>query len=260
MRIKHHTAAAFAVAFCLLSTAHAALIEIAISGDATNSSGDIDYAPGSRFSATFVFDTSLAAAPTGGPGVGLFSSSPGAPGGAGLISAVINTPLSPVSWSAEAASVVSFAGLFSRQLEFPSGAQSFTTSVSRFAFAPDANGFAGGIDNNFDSLLPFSFTLEATTTQDGDAFFTDPKSLLSGATTRDLSSLVIGRIIVAFTNGDDTTFGFGEFGDTFSIRVLDDVSEIPIPGAIPLLLSGLAGLGLMSRKKKARTTPSSLTA
>ena len=256
-RVKIKYLAIYMLVFAVIypQGASAALIEIAVSGDATNSSGDIDYAPGSRFSAAFVFDTSLSASPTGGPGVGLFSSSPGAPGGAGLVSAVINTPLSPVSWSAEAASVVSSAGLFSRQLEFPSGAQSFTTSVSRFAFAPGDDGFAGGIDNNFDSLLPFSITLEATTTQDGDAFFTDPKSLLSGATTRDLSSLVIGRIIVAFTNGDDTTFAFGEFGDTFSIRVLDDVTEIPIPGALALMMTGLAGLGLMRRRKPNSLTP-----
>jgi len=32
---------------------------------------------------------------------------------------------------------------------------------------------------------------------------------------------------------------------------LEAVSDVPIPGAIPLLLSGLAGLGFASRKKKA---------
>jgi len=249
MSIRASAFTAFAFAFCLLSAAHAALIEIAVSGDATHSSGDIDYAPGCRFSAAFVFDTALTASPTGGPGVGLFSSSPGAPGGAGLVSAVVNTPFSPVSWAAEAASVVSPAGLFSRQLEFPSGAQSFTASVSRSAFAPDANGFAGGIDNNGERLSPFSITLEATTAQGTDAFFTDPKSLLSGAATRDLSALVIGRIIVGFTNGDDTTLAFGEPGDVFSIRVLDDVAEVPVPGALALMVTGLAGLGLMRRRK-----------
>ncbi len=51
------------------------------------------------------------------------------------------------------------------------------------------------------------------------------------------------------------------FGTTFEFRSVTagagftiaqfEVSEVPIPGAIPLLLSGLAGLGFASRRKKA---------
>ena len=50
------------------------------------------------------------------------------------------------------------------------------------------------------------------------------------------------------------------FGTTFEFRAVTpgagftiaqfEVSDVPIPGAIPLLLSGLAGLGFASRRRK----------
>ncbi len=56
-----------------------------------------------------------------------------------------------------------------------------------------------------------------------------------------LTDVFIGTkfLIVAITKG--AGFAIAQF----------DVSDVPIPGAIPLLISGLAGLGFASRKKKA---------
>jgi hypothetical protein len=42
--------------------------------------------------------------------------------------------------------------------------------------------------------------------------------------------------------------GFGYIDTEFYI---ESISDVPLPGAIPLLISGLAGLGFASRKKKA---------
>ena len=62
-------------------------------------------------------------------------------------------------------------------------------------------------------------------------------------------------LVAMVTSGDpmfqDLTFiGFVFVDKAFYVSSIT-VSDIPIPGAIPLLLSGLAGLGFASRKKKA---------
>ena len=61
--------------------------------------------------------------------------------------------------------------------------------------------------------------------------------------------------IAAAQGGDaffqNTTFIGFDFIDTQFYVSAITVSDVPIPGAIPLLLSGLAGLGFASRKRKA---------
>lgn len=66
----------------------------------------------------------------------------------------------------------------------------------------------------------------------------------------DLGAFTFAAAVVAASNGF--------FGDVNTIRFtyinqefyLNSISDVPIPGAIPLLLSGLAGLGFASRKQK----------
>lgn len=62
--------------------------------------------------------------------------------------------------------------------------------------------------------------------------------------------------VFTMTFAQATTYGFGlvdwirfGFGDTEF--VVASISDIPVPGALPLLLSGLAGLGFAARRRKA---------
>ncbi len=74
-----------------------------------------------------------------------------------------------------------------------------------------------------------------------------------------LDDLLILSTVIDITNVDDLPF-LGE-GARFLLTAIGQgsgfvvakftVNEVPIPGAIPLLLSGIAGLGFAARKKKA---------
>lgn len=54
---------------------------------------------------------------------------------------------------------------------------------------------------------------------------------------------------LAFNNVSSITFAYNS--GQFYVNVLDASNQVPIPGALPLLISGLAGLGFAARKKKA---------
>ena len=72
-------------------------------------------------------------------------------------------------------------------------------------------------------------------------------------------STALNSVVSVFTMSfaQASTFAFGlvdrirfEFAGTEF--VVAQISDIPLPGALPLLLSGLAGLGFAARRKKAR--------
>ena len=77
-----------------------------------------------------------------------------------------------------------------------------------------------------------------------------------------LDNVLVGSMVIDITNTDDLPLlGTGARflltaltpggGFTVAQMTVAGVSDVPIPGAIPLLISGLAGLGFASRKKKA---------
>ncbi|MEQ8936146.1 MAG: hypothetical protein RIE56_10190 [Amphiplicatus sp.] len=57
------------------------------------------------------------------------------------------------------------------------------------------------------------------------------------------------RYVVAFLTGSNREVDFQNIG--FTATVSTPQPEVPIPGAMALMLSGLAGMGFMGRKKKA---------
>lgn len=59
-------------------------------------------------------------------------------------------------------------------------------------------------------------------------------------------------IAAAFINVTSITFAYGgAMASEFYVNSFTATNEIPVPGAIPLLLSGIAGLGFAARRKKA---------
>ena len=72
----------------------------------------------------------------------------------------------------------------------------------------------------------------------------------------DAGDALVSAVVIDITN---TNFGDWGFGKRFLLTALTDdagftiaqltVREVPIPAALPLLLSGIAGLGFASRKK-----------
>lgn len=55
-----------------------------------------------------------------------------------------------------------------------------------------------------------------------------------------------------FNNVTSITFAFGgALASEFYVNRFTAVNEIPVPGALPLLLAGIAGLGFAARRKKA---------
>ena len=75
------------------------------------------------------------------------------------------------------------------------------------------------------------------------AFIHNGGMLGTGTTT--FANLV--ALVAAGTFAGTTAFQLGYVDTEFYI---ENISDVPIPGAIPLLLSGIAGLGFASRKKK----------
>jgi hypothetical protein len=74
----------------------------------------------------------------------------------------------------------------------------------------------------------------------------------------DLSNMLISSMIIDITNTDVlAVLGYGARfvmtaltpGSGFTVARFD-VSDVPVPAALPLLLSGLAGLGFASRRRK----------
>lgn len=238
MKLSHICAAVLAASALSVLPAQAALVEISFAGDATDSGGDIDYLPGETFSGSMIFETAVADS-AADPNIGRFLFS--------LVSGEVITSRGGVAFDSSA--VTNTAGYinFADQTQ-GAASQLFVGTASQFLVEP--TGFSGSIDG----LTPYLFDLRLVSQGTGDTFFTDVNALLSGLGSLSLDDFFAGSIAVSFTNGQDTQLAFGP--ENFSIRLLDAMppSEVPIPGAVVLMASGLAGLGFAGRRKQAVTS------
>lgn len=241
-----------AIVFAALSpAAQAALIEVVMSGSTDTAEGSIDYAPGGVFSARFVFDTDLASPDSTSPGVGLFQEIGDMPGGnSGLLSAEITTPLGMVGFERSLIVPADELQLGSAQIQ-TDNRQDFATSVVDLGLGLGNADESAALFGSLGTGEPVSFNLNLISSGPGATFFNDPFSLLSGQPGLSLADFFAATIIIVFADGSDAELAIG-MNDFFDIRLLDDSipSEVPIPGALVLMLSGLAGLGFAGRKAK----------
>ena len=59
-----------------------------------------------------------------------------------------------------------------------------------------------------------------------------------------------GEVVEGVFCDNDTAGGFGVTGDGNNVTLVGSVSQVPVPAALPLMLAGLAGLGLFARRRK----------
>lgn len=111
----------------------------------------------------------------------------------------------------------------------------------------DPLGTEGGFPTAPDGTIDFSFTYDLN----------DPSIFAAGFTVDQLLPLVLREIVIhgaILAQGDGSNGGEadGTAGFKATLPVLaGEINEVPIPGAAFLLLSGLAGLPLLRRKKSA---------
>lgn len=74
--------------------------------------------------------------------------------------------------------------------------------------------------------------------------------LIDGVLSAGNTGLAAVDLLTTAFVGSTFEFVATELGAGFAIARFDVVSEVPVPGALPLLLSGIAGLSFASRKKK----------
>ena len=238
MKTLRILAAAYIAAHSLTAAAQAALVEIAFSGSTDNASGSVDYAPGGVFAGRLRLDATGIGDASASPTFGDFTLTPA------LFE--LNTPLGDILLSDPSFSApVPFQSVTQRQN--PQGVQTF-----RFGFRPDSADsgvFSGAIDGR--SAVSLDLALQTDGAPSQPAFFTDPNLLLSGVDQLVAAMLVNSFVTVSFSAVSGTTLAISEARISFVDS--PPVTEIPVPGALPLMLSGLAGLAWLRGRKECKS-------
>lgn len=234
--------------------ANAELVRVEFSGATLEGSvgGDFDYAPGETFSGQFRFNTSGASDTAVDPFVGLFRDSTNLSTVSGIESFEFSTSEGrTVSFDREQVSnpLNETAGTIARQIQVNGLSSVVSNQIFQindlFAALPGSTPIMSG---DFLNLQPNLVSLDLQTSSSGGnprSLFEDPNILLSGVSrsfglddTSIGAEYAIGRLIIGFTNGDDTALVLGDISYTV----------VPIPAAGVMFGSAIVLLGWIRRR------------
>lgn len=225
--------------FSLVSTvAKATLAEIVISGNTSETTGDLVYVDGGTFTASFIFDTSFVDTNLDS-NIGNFNDFSG---GSALISFGVTTSIGTISFKTADLSGTSVSGPQVSQIQIPVTSQDVTVTSPAIDLSQiPGNGFNGSfVDTNGLTLSPDAFALELLGLGANNYFFSNPNELFSGLDNLSTDASLLGGTIHFSDFGSaltETTVGFS--ATEFNINQLNPV---PVPAAAWLFGSGLLGL------------------
>ena len=125
-----------------------------------------------------------------------------------------------------------------------------------FSLAPGVFGADSTADVAFDQIIPPDTEVAAGFSNLYVDFFQGVEFLGRFTLTNDDGTTALQRFFLTFISDEDVRFVVRGFAFLNSGASLPDyninlsASPVPVPGALPLLLSGIAGLSFASRRKK----------
>ena len=226
--------------------AAASVITLSFSGNESDSLGPVDFPANGIFSGSISIDTTASRDPNSGFFTFLDA----------VTSIEVNTSLGSIFYDPLAADPFYLGQDFADQLNQIDITNAQTlTALGGIPFGPPENlgqptnlGFTGAIDG----LTPFAYGFSFVSSGSSDVFFTDPAVLLSGIESLSDDEFV-GGVIAFLTASGEIELYFSDF-DIEGFSSMPPPAEVPIPGALPLLLSGLAGIGVFHRRKRVSRT------
>lgn len=213
--------------------AAAAMVEITFSGSTDGAGGGLTYPDSGTFSGRVVYDTDGVADDSASPSFGSFIVSP--------LLIELDTPLGALSYAPDPSRRPANVMTFTQQENL---AEQQTSRLSFGSNELDYDGF----DGKLAGFTPISFDLVLQTNPNpgGDVLFSDPNVLLSGADNLITAMLINSVVQVVFTNDGRDNIGTTTLAiNSVAFDILDMTtppSDVPLPGAAVLLLTGLGGM------------------
>ena len=169
--------------------------------------------------------------------------------GAAATACIIGTPTGPLSLDPDAAPTFISGDIANPTSPVLSGTPQFNGGIAvLFDTLVTGVGFDGGVFNTSNSTGITAFDIDGnilgTVTNEGTGI-----EFLGLATT--LGEALIAGVFLDLVGNEPSGFAIDNlrFGEAGEVVI---TNEVPIPGAIPLFLAGLAGLGAAKRKKAAQ--------
>jgi len=239
-KFKKNFSAILLLSYLTLTPAHAALVEVVISGSTDDTSASLIYTPGTAFTVKAIFDTSVPKNPANST----FGTTTGQ---SALVSFELTTDMGTISYLDSNRTLIGFAPVVT-QLQGVNRQSVIVNYLSSNTFPVAGDGFNSTMSN----FTPgsFGFVLGGSGT-DNNIFTDDINKLFSGIDTLPSDANLLGSSFATIgVDGDGVaTRGMELIFDEFSQYSIKTVSTVPIPAAVWLFTSGIIGLiGIAKRK------------